>query len=319
MNTKVRVFLGALICLGSTWMRVPDLRHGVWAQALLGFAALVVVPLLIDLVGDELDGPVSRRLLRTAAWLQFPSSLLLVFAYAGGPGVWAALSALPWTLVLLLLSGTGVLRVVQRGSRPLPLLCRDTGLIYAAVGAAWLMADRLGLHPLDFDESIVLLTAIHFHYAGLIVPVLTGFALGLLPGSRLVTLIGVGVIAGVPAVAVGITASQFHLDPRIELVAALLMALSGLGLAALHLLLGLQQRRPVAVRCLWVVAGCSLTAGMLLAVLYGVRNFFHPWPWLDIPWMRALHGSINALGFGFCGVLGWWLLRGRPPASTRRG
>ena len=43
---------------------------------------------------------------------------------------------------------------------------------------------------------------------------------------------------------------------------------------------------------------------VVLALLYGCRAYF-PLAWLDIPWMRAVHGTANALGFGLAGVLGW--------------
>jgi hypothetical protein len=47
---------------------------------------------------------------------------------------------------------------------------------------------------------------------------------------------------------------------------------------------------------------------MALAALYGSRAFL-PVSWLDIPWMRALHGTANAFGFALAGLLGWWLRR----------
>jgi hypothetical protein len=208
---------------------------------------------------------------------------------------------------LVSLAAIGVFRVVRRGLGSLPLLCRDAGLIYAAVGAAWLLADRLGLRPLGFDPAIVLLTAVHFHYAGWLLPIITGLALGNSKPSWFHPVVGWTVIAAVPGVAIGITVSQLGFGPGVETTAALLMALGGTGVAAIHVRLALEGRWPVGLRCLWMAAASSLLAGMLLAALYGARNFFHPWPWLDLPWMRALHGSVNALGFGFCGLLGWWL------------
>jgi hypothetical protein len=63
------------------------------------------------------------------------------------------------------------------------------------------------------------------------------------------------------------------------------------------------------VQVLWVVAGLSLLFGMGLALLYAARGQMLPLPWLDIPWMRALHGTANALGFALCGALGWTLAR----------
>jgi YndJ-like protein len=289
----------------NTLRSVPDLRHGAWGEALLLFAALVLVPLLLDLLREPADDALNIRLLGEARRLQFGAALSLVLAYGLHPGLFAALAAFPWAGVLLLLAATGLRRVSRRGLGPLASLCRDAGLIYAAVGAAWLMADRLGWRPLGFDPAIVLLTAVHFHYAGLLLPVLTGRALKVSDPARRFSLIGAGTIAGVPAVAVGITATQLRLNPQIEVAATALMALGGFGVAALHVRLATQTRWPSGARALWLVAGLSLGAGMTLALLYGVRHFFHPFPWLDLPWMRALHGSLNALGFGLCGVAGW--------------
>jgi hypothetical protein len=315
MATSTRVTVGALVFAGTVFFRVPNFYHAAWAEALLMLAALVIVPLVHDLVADDADGLLERRLLTAATRLQLPAALLLVFAYAGGPDGRMALRAGPWACVLLLLAAVGVRRIVRRGRRPLAFLCRDAGLVYASVGAVWLMADRFGLRPLGFDAAIVLLTAVHFHFAGLVVPVLGGLAMVRFGTSRIAGLTGLAVILGVPAVAVGISASQLGLDPRVEVVAVLLMVAGGIGLAGLHLRLALRAGETAAARCFWGIAGFSLGAGMWLAALYGVRHFFHPWPWLDLPRMRAVHGSLNALGFGFCGVIGWWLVRSRAPTE----
>ena len=41
-------------------------------------------------------------------------------------------------------------------------------------------------------------------------------------------------------------------------------------------------------------------------MLYGSR-FYVDVSWLDIPWMRALHGSANAIGFALLGMWSWCL------------
>ncbi|HTO05065.1 MAG TPA: hypothetical protein VL069_15245, partial [Opitutus sp.] len=58
-------------------------------------------------------------------------------------------------------------------------------------------------------------------------------------------------------------------------------------------------------RVLFLLAGVSLLFGMSLAGLYASRSLILPLPWLDVPWMRALHGTANALGFGLCGLFAW--------------
>ena len=177
-------------------------------------------------------------------------------------------------------------------------------MIFLAVGGAWMFADRLGLSPLGFAPLIVTLTAVHFHYAGFVLPVITGLAIRRAESSWMARGAGWGVVAGVPLVAVGITATQLGFGQALESVAGLILALSGLLTAALHLRLGLRPEEPLGARCLWMIAGCSLVSGMALAAFYALR-FFVPLPWLSLPWMWAAHGTINALGFGLAGALSW--------------
>ena len=73
----------------------------------------------------------------------------------------------------------------------------------------------------------------------------------------------------------------------------------------LHVRIATDSRQSIATRLLLAIAGGSLFVGMVLAGLYAMRAFVAPFPWLGIPQMRMLHGTINAVGFGLCGVLGW--------------
>src|SRR5258705_449888 len=83
------------------------------------------------------------------------------------------------------------------GVRPVRELCLDAGLVFLLVGGLWATASRAAMRPLGFDDTVVLLTANHFHYAGFIVPIVAGLAGRRLPG-RLGDLTALGVIAGVP-------------------------------------------------------------------------------------------------------------------------
>lgn len=182
------------------------------------------------------------------------------------------------------------------------------GLLYGAIGAAWLLADRLGWQPLGFSTDIVQLTAVHFHFAGIVLPVVTACALTRWSSRRLATAAGGLVVLGVPAVAVGITSSQLGLGPGFECAAGWVMSLAGLSVAGLHLALAWRGGAPTAVRVLWALAGSALPYGMVLSALYASRAFMAPLPWLNIPWMRALHGMANGVGFGLCATVAWWRL-----------
>lgn len=303
---RLRVGVGAVFWLGFTLLHVSDARTFAWSSSLLAFAALVLAPLVIVLVREPQETGVAANLLGLAQRLQLPAAILLLAAVWQQPGLLPAGLAAPWVVLTGLLALVGGLRLLARGVRPQWALCRDAGLVMFAVGGAWTLADRLGLHPLGFGTDIVQLTAVHFHYAGLVLPVVTGLVMREFSGSRVAAVAGLGVLAGVPLVAIGITAAQFGAGTTGELVAAAVLAPAAVSVAVLQLRLAAQDRWPMPARALWVVAGVSLLFGMTLALLYAARL---PWPWLTIPWMRALHGTANALGFALCALLGWSLAR----------
>jgi hypothetical protein len=314
LSARVRALAGGVLWTAGLLLALPSPFDPAWAKALLLLAPLVLVPLGLDLAATT--GTVGRpiRLWHVVTCLQLPAAVLLGTAYFLPQGSVACCLAIPWLATTALMALCGLLWLRQRGLRPWDAACVDAGLVYAAVGGAWALADRLGFRPLDFDPIIVLLTAIHFHYAGFLLPIATGLAMRHCPG-RVAGLAGLGVVVSVPLVAVGITASQLRAGPVIECAAAWLMAAGGVLTAWLHLQLALASDWPRLVRVLWLTAGLSLLGSMALAATYGSR-FYAPVAWLDIPWMRVLHGTANALGFGLAGVLGWYLARPSTPADT---
>jgi hypothetical protein len=275
--------------------------HGI---LLLG--ALVVVPLGLALaVRSTAAGP-ALRLLRLAGNLQVPCAALLAvsFALPAGPG--AAALALPWLAVTALIALGGLARLWRRRLLPWTELCFDAGLLYLAVGGGWTVLARGEIRPMGFALPIVLLTAVHFHYAGFALPLLAGLAGRILGDGFLTRAAAVGVIAGVPMVAVGITGSQLGLGPALEGAAAVLTATAGILTAVLYVRLASQRSWPGAVRALWTLTALALAGGMILAALYGLRTWISL-PWLDLPWMWALHGTANSLGFALAGLAGWSL------------
>src|SRR5262249_61736011 len=70
----------------------------------------------------------------------------------------------------------GAIHLLQRGRRSIADISVNVGFIYLAVGGTWAVLSRSGWRPLDFRDIIVLATAVHFHYAGLILPLLAGLA-----------------------------------------------------------------------------------------------------------------------------------------------
>jgi hypothetical protein len=301
--------LGAIVWVIAWLGARPNPFETAWARALLLLAPLVLLPLGLRLAAAPTGSAGWDGLWRAAVLLQLPAAVLLGWAFLGSPGLRAAALAIPWSATTALIALIGLVRARRHWAVPLSEFCIDAGLVYLAIGGAWAVCDRLGVRPLDFPDVIVLLTAVHFHYAGFVLPVLTGLALRQVEGPT-ARLAGVGVIGGVPLVAIGITATQRNLGPALECATAWVLASAGILTAWLYFRIALRRTRPPFVRALWVVSAFSLSASMVLAALYGVR-FYVPVAGLDLPGMRALHGSVNAL-FAVAGLVGWTLLEPSP-------
>lgn len=276
-----------------------------WGIALLLLAPLVLVPLGMQLATSAETA--QDRLWQWAGRLQTSSALLLMIAFARWQERWLAILSLPWLAVTLLIALYGWRRAWRRGLWPVEELCIDAGLIYLAVGGVWAALARFGVRPLQFDSVIVVLTAIHFHYAGFVLPLITGLA-GRRLKNKIARIAALLVIAGIPLTATGITATQSGFSHLIETGAALLTVAAGMLTAWLHFSLSLRADEQRLTRVLWLIVAVSLAFSLTLAALYGLR-WYAPMQWLDIPWMRALHGTANALGVGLIGPVAWITFR----------
>jgi YndJ-like protein len=306
---RASLLIGAATWLSAMVYLRPNPRDVLWAKGLLLLAALVLVPLVLRLLASRIAPAEGEGLWFFVGLIQLPAAIALTVAFALPQGVVACGLSLPWLVTMGLLALIGLRRLVRHRGGPLSEICLAAGMVYGVVGSGWAVLDRAGVRPLGFEPVIVLLTAIHFHYAGLLLPALTGFAAREIEGRAAATAC-VGVIVGVPLVAVGITATQVDLGVWLECSAAWLTSAAGLMTAALYVGLAGQPRWPRAVRGLWCVAASALTLGMVLAALYAAR-FLVPLPWLDIPWMRAVHGTANAMGFTLAALVGWCLADSR--------
>ena len=269
---------------------------------------LVLVPLLMVAIYDERE---DSPLMRALAWSQLPCALLLPVGVSLEPGAVALGSVLPWF-------GWTALAAVEALRRVTRLIRREgimglydgelaiaAGLGFPVIGSGWLLCDRLALAPLGFSPLIVLLTAVHFHHAGLTLPICAGLLTRWQPSSTW-RVAAIGVVVAVPLVAVGITAS-----PLLELIAAWLTAATAITVA-----IGMVIRArvlPTIPALLSTLAGACLFAAMVFAASYAWTEY-RGVVWPDIMAMVQLHGAVNALGFGLLGAWAWHL--SPPPAPT---
>jgi hypothetical protein len=152
----------------------------------------------------------------------------------------------------------------------------------------------------------VLLTAVHFHFAGFAAPLLAGLAARrLLPASRdararrLLAALCFAVVIGTPLLAAGITFSR-----TVERAAGLLLASAVAALGALHV--GVLCRKAVSrlARLCFALSGLSAVVAMALAAAYALRELAGV-PLLTIPQMARSHGWLNACGFTLAGLIAW--------------
>ena len=259
------------------------------ASVILIFAPLVIVPLGARIVQTELRWP---------KYLIAPSAILLVLSFAFETGVVAALLAGPWFLVTCLFGMEGLRRAIDGLKRRHVDLGICAAFLFLPVGGIWTLFARAGYQPMGFDATIVLLTGVHFHYAGFALPLLASLSAKERPG-RLSQLTLFGVAIGVPLVGLGITFS-----PIVEVAAAITLVTACIALAYLQTRIAI-IRRQATISMLMMVSSMSLLAAMILAAIYAIGEFRGD-RILQIEQMVPLHGIANAFGFSLCGLLAWY-------------
>jgi hypothetical protein len=111
-----------------------------------------------------------------------------------------------------------------------------------------------------------------------------------------------GFVLATPLIAVGIT-----LSPLVEIMGVLLLASSLVGLVFVFYRRVLPTLTAPVAKLLLTCAPLAMGVAITLAVIYGIGEYRQR-PLLTIPQMVQWHGWLNAVGFVFCGLLGWRLL-----------
>jgi len=227
------------------------------AELALLWAALVLVPIALPLCSAR-------------GWIALPPAVALAVSYALPIGPVAAAFAAPWALTT---AGLAVASLRSPRLETLALGCLAVGGLFALLSRAGVL--------LGFPSIIILLTAVHYTYAGFILPLVAR------PLSRVATLLA---LIAMPLVAIGITFS-----PLLEWLAAWLLAAVAFAVAILQL------RASGPGQVLRVVSSLSFIAAMALAGTYALSEFSDR-NWIDIRLMLPTHGALNVLGFATCGL-----------------
>jgi hypothetical protein len=286
--TRVSAGIGFIVWL-ALWLPIPFAAR---APGLID-RLFLVAPLAIVPLGMRL-----QLVPRAVSVTQPVFAALVVVSFLSRTGVAAALLVVPWLLLGGACGVIGLLGLRRSGVRHMDELCLHAALIFWPVGCLWLVISRLGVNPLGFSDDIVLLTAVHFHYAGFAALTMVGMT-GKFAKGMLYRATAWGAIAGIPTLALGITFSA-----SLECAAALLLALSLVSAAGLTAFVVLPRVTHRTARVMLAVSVASLVAAMVLAGIYELGKY-NGRDWTEIPEMAAVHGVINALGFSLCGLVGW--------------
>jgi len=300
------------------WMAVAAISWVGWVQLsavelLFLLAPLVVVPLAISLI-PPLDA--SGRILDRKDgfnWIILIAAVLATRSFFLPTGPRAALLASTWFLVCGWFALEGLRRILRYRAQSFSQFCFAAGEAYLIVGGTWLVASRLGLQPLGFQEPIVLLTAVHFHFAGFLSAMFVGLTYERLQESRWGKPLQAA-LAGV-VIGPGLLGLAFLAGPKLKLAAVMLIVAGQFGLAAGTIRVAASLEHFVGRALLFFSSTCVL-AGMVLAATWAIGEYpLHPF--VDLARMEKYHGVLNAVGFGLCGLIGWSNAgRGRGAVAT---
>lgn len=304
LNPKRSAAIGLIAWLVFLLRPTADSASTELIHRIVLFGVMVVVPWGLSLVPPSDRRGVNFWLFNIAVALQSGGATFTVISFFLDKGILAAALVSETVIVYLVIALYGVTRLISRRSLfPLAELSIDAGLIYLPVAGAWLFVYRLGIQPFGFGEIIILLTAVHFHFAGFATPIIAGMngrVLSTKNYPRQIFAFSVfAIVAAMPLVAAGIT-----LTPVVGLVGTLLLSM-GLVLLAVLTVGWVKSTMTRPVQKVFLILGAlSSCSAMVLASLYAYSLATHTLI-LTIPRMAMTHGILNAFGFVTCSLFAW--------------
>ncbi len=286
------------------WMDLSDL------QLILLLAVCVITPLAVPLVTLPRKNGLLRNLVGIVLFIQPFATLIGGASLLMGRGLFDAAIAMVWLLFTVLIALIGLLLLFQKSGRRLVKASMAVAFIYLPIGGIWFVLDRLGMHPLGFSETTVLLTAVHFHFITLAALMITGLTGRAIEATRqgmpwIIYRVLAGCMLVTPLlVATGITTTQVTGSHVLETNAACLFASCMILIALFHIRFIVPTTASLLARCLLLFSSTAIVITMLIAGAYAIGDATGAWT-ITISQMILIHGWVNALVFGVCGLLGW--------------
>ncbi|MGP4073512.1 YndJ family protein [Piscibacillus sp. B03] len=270
-----------------------------WHFLILTAAQLVFVPIVLNAVHE------SRRLV----WFAIPAFLAVILIQLTPSSVWHSLLAGVYLVYTITVALMGVRRFLHRGFTHLEEFLIDLAMVSLAVGGMWFFAYEAGINT-GFSPVITWLTAIHFHYAGFLLPVFVGL-LGRVGKPKLYYWLAPATMIALALVALGITFST-----TLELLSVLVYIFAIYGLIGISFYIKyLSNSQKWLFRLTFMALGVSI----MFSLLYAYGNWSGNYT-ITIEFMIKFHGLTNALLFAGAGTLVAILQKPRPsfPVSKLR-
>ncbi|WP_099303661.1 YndJ family protein [Bacillus sp. Marseille-P3800] len=268
----------------------------------LGFAVMVMVPLTVNLlIETNKQTPYITLLTRFKPWL-------VLFSIAGllslslEHTIAATVFSVLWLIATIIVASFGFFRLSLQGFRDAEEVLLFVGCLYLAIGGGWFVLSALEAGRfLSYSQTIIDLTAIHFHYSAFVLPIVAGMF------GRWLKQINVN-MAGFASLAAGLLAGPFlvaigiEVGPPLEpiLVLIYIWFVIWFALAAIRysfLLKGLNKYSLLVAMAILIVT-------MVLSYLYSAGLAWAPQR-LSIPDMVRYHGMANAFGFALLSIIVW--------------
>jgi hypothetical protein len=267
-----------------------------WAIVMVLFAALFLVPIAFQQIKKSQS---LFRMYRYGLICQLLCAISLAMSFLMERGIGAGIFAIPYAVWCMEMLFYGL-----KIERKLTYLTTLITFGFLANASLWLVFDRFGVQPLGFSMWIVILTGVHFHFAGFALMACLSLFLYQNPKNRFIQMAIIMTIFGIILTALGITATQLGYGQALESASGTWVAISSF-LVGLFFIKKSFKETPL-IKALWFLGGMSLVLAMILASLYALRSVI-PIEALTLPIMQALHGTLNALGFGNLVLIGWAL------------
>lgn len=267
------------------------------------FAAFVVVPLVILLLGYDEQNKQQRKIYAAIKLLQLPAAILALASVMASKTWGLGSTAIPgtlslgWLLLTLLLCIYGLTLIVNHKGRAAEIAI-GAGLIYFFIGGIWFVLYQYQVDFFQAKPATHALSSVHFHFSSAIVPMFIGVLGRIMTKKSWYPWVVAIDIIGPILIAVGIIFSK-----PIEYIGVTLFACN-IAIYTTYLLTYLRKNDSLRNKSsLFLVLSCmAFYIIVVLSMFYPLlKNTFS----LTIHDFIPIYGSLHSFGFVLFGLIGW--------------